>query len=146
MAEPAAEQTPDLTDKNPFQLIAYLLFKVRHSIEDEEEAGRAPRWVRIGRARTAQGSTDYIGLGVKAGINGFAEALSYLMELTLDIKEVLVQTDAGKALVEVSADLIKGATDDNFVNGVRNLIGEQPGDNPISGVGEIVDQIKLKLS
>jgi len=142
MADPVAEQTPDLTDKNPFQLIAYLLFKVRHSIEDEEEAGRAPRWVRISRARTAQGSTDYIGLGVKAGINGFAEALSYLMELTLDIKEILVQTDAGKALVEVSADLIKGATDDNFVNGVRNLIGEQPGDNPLSSVGEIIDQIK----
>ncbi|MCG8422773.1 MAG: peptidoglycan-binding protein [Proteobacteria bacterium] len=136
------DQQPDTTTGNPFQLIAYLLFKVRHSLEDIDEPGRPPRWVRIARARQAQGESDYIGRGVKAGIDGFSTALSYMIELTLDIREILVQTDAGKALVEVSADLIKAATDDNFVNGVRALVGQAPGSNPLSGVGATIDDIK----
>ncbi|HVE85583.1 MAG TPA: peptidoglycan-binding domain-containing protein [Myxococcales bacterium] len=140
-----ADTPPDTTTGNPFSLIAYVLFKVRHSLEDIEEAGRAPRWIRIARARQAQGSSDFIGQGVRAAINGFAEALSYLVELTLDIQEVLVQTDAAKALVEVSADFIKAATDDTFVNGVRAIVGEQPGDNPLSGVGPVLDSIKRYL-
>lgn len=140
-----ADTTPDTTTGNPFSLIAYVLFKVRHSLEDVEEAGRPPRWIRIARARQAQGASDYIAQGVRAAINGFAEALSYLVELTLDIQEVLVQTDAAKALVEVSADFIKAATDDNFVNGVRAIVGEQPGDNPLSGVGPVLDTIKRYL-
>src|SRR5512136_2852941 len=98
------DQTPETTTGNPFSLIAYVLFKVRHSLEDVEEAGKVPRWVRIARARQAQGSQDYIAQGVRAAINGFAEALSYMAELTLDIQEVLVQTDAAKALIEVSSD------------------------------------------
>ena len=139
------DTTPDTSTGNPFSLIAYVLFKVRHSLEDIEEAGRPPRWIRIARARQAQGSSDYIAQGVRGAINGFAEALSYLVELTLDIQEVLVQTDAAKALVEVSADFIKAATDDNFVNGVRAIVGEQPGDNPLSGVGPVLDTIKRYL-
>ncbi len=138
------ETTPDLTGTNPFQLLAYILFKVRHSLEDQE-GDRAPRWIRISRARVAQGESDYIGRGVKVAINGFAEALSYMAELTLDLKEVLLQTDAAKALAEVSLDLIRAATDDNFVNGVRALVGEPPGDNPLSVVGTTLDDINRYL-
>src|SRR5512146_691008 len=122
------EHTPDTSTGNPFSLIAYVLFKVRHSLEDIEEAGKPARWIRIARARQAQGPQDYIAQGVRGAINGFAEALSYMVELALDIKEILVQTDAAKALIEVSADFIKAATDKTFVDGVRAIVGEPPGD------------------
>ena len=124
----STDTAPDLTGTNPFELLAYVLFKVRHSIEDDNPS-RAPRWVRIARARAAQGSSDFIGKGVKLAVNGFAESLSYMTELVLDIRELLIQTDAAKALTEVSLDLIRAATDDNFVDGVRALVGEQPGDS-----------------
>ncbi len=136
------DASPDLSGHNPFQLIAYLLFKVRHSLEDEEEAGRAPRWVRISRARATQGDSDYIGKGVKAGIDGFAEVLSHMLELSLDIKELLVQTDAGKALVEVTADLLIAATSEEFQNGVRSLVGQPTGGDALGGTSDVITQIK----
>jgi hypothetical protein len=88
------------------------------------------------RAREAQGSADVIGKAVKAAVGGFTAALSFVVELTLDIRELLVQTDAAKALVEVSADLLIAVTSKEFTDGVRALVGEPPGDNPLSGVGK----------
>lgn len=142
MAE--STETPDLSGTNPFQLLAYVLFKVRQSLE-EEEPKRAPRWVRVVRAREAQGSADVIGKAVKAAVGGFTAALSFVVELTLDIRELLVQTDAAKALVEVSADLLIAVTSKEFTDGVRALVGEPPGDNPLGGVGAVFEEIKKHL-
>lgn len=142
MSTPEEAVSPEISGHNPFQLLAYLLFKVRHSLEDQEESNRAPRWVRIARARSAQGSTDIIGKGVKAGIDGFSEALSYMLEITLDIKELLVQTDAGKAMVETTADLIIAATSKQFQDGVRALVGQPPGGDALGGVSGVIEQIK----
>ncbi len=141
------ETSPDTYTGNPFAQIAYLLFQVRHSLEDPGDMGRPPRWIRIARARNATGPSDYIALGVREAINGFAEALSYMVELTLDIQEILVQTDAAKALVEVTADFIKAATSDNFVKGVQTVVGVSVTDaeNPLSGVGGVMDSIKRYL-
>jgi len=136
------EQTPDLGGKNPFQLIAFLLFKVRHSLEDEEGGGSAPRWVRIARARDYQGDSDFIGKGVKTGMDGVAGALSYMLELTLDLRELLTQTDAGKAMFEVTADLIATATSEEFQNGVRSLVGQPAGSDALGGVSDAVNEIK----
>lgn len=141
-----AETPPPMERGNPFSLIAYLLFQVRHSLEDPGDSGRAARWIRIARARNAQGASDYIAKGVREAINGFAEALSYMVELTLDIQELLVQTDAAKALVEVTADFIKEATSENFIKGVETVVGTRITDpsnpNPLGGVGNIMDSIK----
>jgi hypothetical protein len=145
MATNEAPPATDTEERNPFDLIAYVLFKVRHSLEDVEQPGRPPRWIRIARTREARGSSDYISIGVKKAVDGVAEGLAYLAELTLDIREILVQTDAAKALLEVSLDMIKAFTDDNFVNGLKALIGEEPGANPISGVGTTIDDIKKYL-
>ena len=139
-----SNENPDLSGTNPFQLLAYVLFKVRQSLE-EEEPKRAPRWVRVVRAREAQGSADVIGKAVKAAVGGFTAALSFVVELTLDIRELLVQTDAAKALVEVSADLLIAVTSKEFTDGVRALVGEPPGDNPLSGVGKVFEEIKKHL-
>jgi hypothetical protein len=139
------ETPPDAKPGNPFSLIASLLFKVRHSLEDTEEPGRPPRWIRIARARQATASTDYIAIGVREAINGFAEALSYMVELTLDIQEVLVQTDAAKALVDVSSDLIREATSENFIKGIAAIVRQTPEGTPLQGLGNILDKLKEYL-
>ena len=99
---PATEKQPDLENRNPFDLIAYVVFRLRHALEDPDPDGGAPRWVRIARAMDTQGSADVVGKVVKLGVNGLAEALSYMIELTLDMEELLIQTDAAKALTNLS--------------------------------------------
>ena len=79
------ETPPSTTDKNPFSLLAYVLFKVRHALEDREDADRPPRWVRI--ARGAQYKQEALGSIVSGAVNGMAETLSYMVELTLDLGE-----------------------------------------------------------
>lgn len=112
---------PSTTDGNPFSLLAYVLFKVRHSLEDIEQAGRPPRWVRIGRG--AEFKDDTLGSIVGQAVNGMAESLSFMAELTLDLEELLYQTDAAKAMAEVMLRLIQAATDENFQNGIETLVG-----------------------
>lgn len=68
-----------------------------------------------------------------------------MAELCLKLEELLVQTDAGKALLEVSIDLLRAATDDNFIAGVKNLVGQDPSGNPAGGVNDVLTQIKDKL-
>src|SRR5690606_36832185 len=47
----------------------------------------------------------------------------FMAELTLDLEELLYQTDAAKAMAEVMLRLIQAATDENFQNGVETLVG-----------------------
>lgn len=114
------ETAPTTTTGNPFSLIAYVLFKVRHALEDPE-ANRPPRWVRIARGRQFQGE-QLIGF-VRGAVGGLASATSYMAELTLDIEELLVQTDAAKAIAETSLELIAAATSPDFVVGINTLLG-----------------------
>lgn len=134
----------DLNDKNPFQLLAFVFYKVRQSLE-EEDPRRAPRWVRIVRAREAQGSADFIGKGVKKAIEGILIAFAYVAELILDIQELLVQTDAAKALIEVSADLLTAVTSKEFINGIEGLMGQEASSsNPLASVSGFFQTIKDK--
>ncbi|MFO1432395.1 MAG: peptidoglycan-binding domain-containing protein [Candidatus Competibacteraceae bacterium] len=109
--------------QNVFDLLARLLFLMRHSLEDVEVGGRPPRWVRIARARVAQGDADFLGKGVKLGAEGFAEALSFSVEITLALREMLIQTDATEAFVELAWDIVSNA--DTIVTGSTQLFGKQ---------------------
>lgn len=115
------ETPPSTTDGNPFSLLAYVLFQVRHALEDREQAGRPPRWVRM--ARGAQYKQEPLGSIVGGAVDGMAETLSYMAELTLDLEELLYQTDAAKAMAEVMIKLIQAATDENFQDGIEALVG-----------------------
>ncbi|MCA9686016.1 MAG: hypothetical protein KC457_27835, partial [Myxococcales bacterium] len=117
------DQQPNTQDGNPFSLLAYVLFKVRHSLEDLEQQGRPPRWIRI--ARGAPYKDEALGSIVGTAVNGMAESLSFMVELTLDLEELLYQTDAAKAVTEVMLRLIQAATDQNFQNGIQALVGVQ---------------------
>lgn len=120
------ETAPSTTTGNPFSLIAYVLFKARHSLE-EVEADRPPRWVRIARGRDY--ANDQLGGLVRTAVGGIANAVSYMAELTLDIEELLLQTDAAKAIADTSLDLLKAATDPNFTAGINTLLGNDINDN-----------------
>ena len=132
---------PDPDSGNPFDLIAYLIFTLRQSLE-AQEGNRPPRWVRIAGANTTQGETDVIGKGVKAAVIGVLDAVTWMTELILDIKELLIQTDAAKALVQTTTEFFVEATSDRFVNSVQALLGQSPGDNPLSGVGGVMEDVE----
>lgn len=102
--------------------MAYVLFHVRHALEDLEEAGRPPRWVRV--ARAAPEKQEFLGNIVSLAVNGIAETTSLLAELTLDIEELLVQTDAAKAISDVMLRMIQAMTDEDFQDGVASLAGQ----------------------
>jgi hypothetical protein len=129
------ETPPSTTDKNPFSLLAYVLFKVRHAIEDREDADRPPRWVRI--ARGAQYKEEALGSIVSGAVNGMAETLSYMVELTLDLEELLFQTDAAKAIAEVVLRMINAMTDSNFQAGVQALVGA----NSLGDLGSVLNTV-----
>lgn len=120
------ETAPDTTTGNPFSLIAYVLFKARHRLE-EIEADRPPRWVRIVRGRDY--ASDTLGGLVRTAVGGIANAVSYMAELTLDIEELLLQTDAAKAIAETSLELVRAATEPDFTAGITALLGNDINDN-----------------
>lgn len=150
------DASPTFTPGNPFAVVAYALFKVRHSLEDIEEAGRPPRWVRIARAREPHGIAK-LNTAVKQAVDGFAEALSYLAELTLKIREVLIDIDSAKALTELTADFVDAATSDEFVSGIHAFAGlndpanasapidpnapPPPSNNPLAGLNDVVKNV-----
>ncbi len=135
-----SEQPPDTTSGNPFSLLAYVLFRVRHSLEDREEAERPPRWVRI--ARGAEFKEEALGSIVSGAVNGMGETLSYMVELTLDLEELLYQTDAAKAIAEVMLRLIQASTDENFQNGIETLVGA----DSLGNLGTVMDTINSASS
>lgn len=134
---------PGAAKVSPFQLLAYILFRVRHSLEDPGQGGKPPRWVRVARGNVAK--DGFIGKGVSAVVKGFVESLTYMVKLTLDIQELLIQTDAAKALVETSADLVKAVVSDDFRHGVAVMLGGSATDDPLGGAAHDVDAAMDKV-
>ena len=131
----ANEQPPSTTTGNIFSLMAHVLFQVRHALEDIEEPGRPPRWVRV--ARAAPEKQEFLGNIVSLATNAIAETTSLLAELTLDIEELLSQTDAAKAIGEVMLRMIQAMSDKNFQDGVASLAGQET----LGDVKEAMDTI-----
>ncbi|WP_428265608.1 hypothetical protein [Haliangium sp.] len=134
-------EAPTIDSDNPFDLVAYLLFSIRHSFENEP-SDRPPRWIRIARVNDAQGGIDGIGQGVKAVMDGFVSALSWMSDIILDIEALLIQTDAAKALAEVTLDFLKAATSEEFTNGVKSLLSTDVDFSAVEKVNGVLDDIK----
>jgi hypothetical protein len=131
---------------NPFVAIGQLLRAVRISLESAKRLEQAPRWVRIDRVRQfadpKTGDADVIAKGVMTAMGAVTTAISYLQRFTLDATDLLIQGDAAKALVEVSADLVKQATSKEFINALEVAVGQEPSaTSPIGDVGGIIDKI-----
>lgn len=123
---------------NPFLTIALLLESVANSLEGVKNTGQPPRWVRIVRVR--QFSDDAIAKGVSGAIGGLATAIAYIHRFTLQARDLLVQTDSAKALVEVSTEFIKTVSTDDFYHALQAGIGiDEKGSNPLKPVGDAMD-------
>ena len=134
--------TPAEANANPFKAIALLMQSVRESLEGIKRPGQAPRWVRIARIRDYQGETDYISKGVIPAVDkGLAFTIVYLSYLTLQAKDLLFQADAAKALVEVSGEILKTVTKDEFTQSLAEVVGQKGVSNPLSGAGGVIDTV-----
>jgi hypothetical protein len=134
--------SPEQARANPFKAIALLLKSVRESLEGTKRAGQAPRWVRIARIRNFQGSTDYISKGVIPAVDkGFVFAILYLADLTLRAKDLLFQADSAKALIEVSGEMLKTVTSDDFAQSLAAVVGQEGVSNPLGPAGGLIDTV-----
>jgi hypothetical protein len=148
MADPAANplaaagaaNPPADTAANPFKAVALLLKSVRTALENPREGKQTPRWVRIGRIRNFQGETDSISTILIPAVDGFTFAMFYLGDLTLRAKDLLIQADAATALVEVSAELLKTITTDEFASSLSAIVGEEKVSNPLKDGGTYINK------
>ncbi len=132
--------TSDGRADNPFRAVAILLDGVRTGLENSKRQDQAPRWVRVVRVREFR--DDAIAKGVMKAMDVLTLAIAYLQRFTLDANDLLIQGDAAKALVEVSAEFIKTATSKEFINSLEVAVGQDPSpDSPIPDVANIIDKI-----
>ena len=123
--------TSDGRADNPFRAVAILLDGVRIGLESSKRQDQAPRWVRVVRVREFR--DDAIAKGVMKAMDVLTLAVAYLQRFTLDANDLLIQGDAAKALVEVSAE---------FINSLEVAVGQDPSpDSPIPDVANIIDKI-----
>ncbi|WP_298232512.1 peptidoglycan-binding domain-containing protein [uncultured Azohydromonas sp.] len=138
----AGALSPEDARANPFKAIALLLKSVRESLEGVKRPGQAPRWVRIARIRGFQGSTDYISKGVIPALDkGFIFAITYLADLTLKAQDMLYQADSAKALIEVSGEMLKTVTRDDFAQSLAAVVGQEGVTNPLGPAGGFIDTV-----
>lgn len=143
---PATTTETALTDEqaraNPFKAIALLLKSVREALEGVKRTGQAPRWVRIARIRDYQGATDYISKGVIPAVDkGFIFSILYLSDLTLRAQDLLFQADSAKALIEVSGEMLKTVTKDEFAQSLAAVVGQEGVTNPLGPAGGVIDTV-----
>lgn len=140
MADNLPATTDDGRADNPFRTVAILLDGVRVALESSKRQDQAPRWVRVVRVREFR--DDAIAKGVMKAMDVLTLAVAYLQRFTLDANDLLIQGDAAKALVEVSAEFVKTATSKQFINALEVAVGQDPSpDSPIPDVGNIMDKI-----
>jgi len=137
---------------NPFKAIGFLLESVNDGLAGAKRPGTAPRWVRIVRVRqfatvTAtgalemEGATNALGKGVLIATSGFSRLIAEMLRFTLAAKDILIQGDAIKALVEVSGDLIKTATSKDFIDSLTAIADLQVDASSFSAMtGDVVDK------
>lgn len=126
---------------NPFQAVALLLASLANSLEGIKRPGQAPRWVRIVRVRQFS-ETDPVAKGVIFATDKLAFAITYVHRFTLQARDLLIQGDAAKALVEISAEFIKTVAGKEFINALEIAVGQEPSSSsPLAPVGAAMDTI-----
>ena len=66
--------------RNPFNLLAYLLFRVRRGLEDIEQAGQPPRWLRMARLgpQVTAPNPPAMANGVASVVKAFTTSLNWM--------------------------------------------------------------------
>lgn len=135
MAENLPATAADGRADNPFRTVASLLDGVRVALESSKRQDQAPRWVRVVRVREFR--EDAIAKAVTKAMDVLTQAVAYLQRFTLDANDLLIQGDAAKALLEVSAEFIKTATSPEFINALEVAVGQDP--SPASKIPNMSD-------
>ncbi len=107
-------------DLNPFQLIAYLLFRLRVTLE-EETPGRAPRWVRMARVREDYKRGEALAQAVPGAMGPISDGIVIIAEAILDLHEIMVQTDSIVAMTEAVLDFARGVVGSDFTDALNKL-------------------------
>lgn len=101
-------------------------------------AGEAPK------KAAGKSPEEFMSDGIGALLGGFIGALSFIAELVLDLQEILIQVDAGKALIEISSDLVKAVTSDEFTSGVESLTSFKPPLGAVKPLLNTLDELVAK--
>ncbi len=133
-----------------FDLLATVFAELRTSLE--ADAPRSPRWVRIAHARhafvRAQGDQKVpieqkLSDVIQTIVAAFVKSIAYFAKLVLDLKDLLIQAEAGKLLLATSADLLLRITDESFTTAMAKLVNQDSAD--LSSIGDAIKQARSAL-
>lgn len=110
---------------NFFAPIAVLMNSIPASLEAQGPSGGAPRYVRVARLReflipVAAKDEKLAGM-IANGTGYFIQGMAYVMKYTLKLQDLLVQGDAGKALLETALLFAKKVTEPEFLSAIQDL-------------------------
>lgn len=141
---------------NFFTPVAELMRSIPTALEGQGPAGGAPRYVRIARLRPflkpIRPQDEKLASAMATGVGYFITGMAYVMKYALKLNDLLIQGDAGKALVETALKLAKTVTEPTFLNTIEDLnsnLLEGPSLNlaePMAPVGKIIGDVEKYIS
>jgi hypothetical protein len=149
---------PAITVAHPnfFTPVAELMRSIPTALEGQGPTGGAPRYVRIARLRPflkpVRPQDEKLASVMASGVGYFITGMAYVMKYALKLNDLLIQGDAGKALVETALKLAKTVTEPTFLNTIEDLnsnLLEGPTLNlaePMAPVGKIIGDVEKYIS
>lgn len=147
-----------ITTEHPnfFAPVAELMRSIPTSLEGQGPTGGAPRYVRIARLRPflkpARPQDEKLASVMATGVGYFIKGMAYVMKYALKLHDLLIQGDAGKALVETALKLGKTVTEPTFLNTIEDLNANMLEGPPLDlagtmqPVGKIIDDVGKYIS
>jgi hypothetical protein len=110
---------------NFFAPIATLMGSIPAALEGQAPTGGAPRYVRIARLRQfmkpVSEQDEKLASVMATGVGYFIKGMAYVMKYSLKLHDLLIQGDAGKALVETALQLAHTVTQKSFLDTIEDL-------------------------
>ena len=110
---------------NFFAPIATLMSSIPTALEGQGPTGGAPRYVRIARLRSflmpVRPQNEKLAKVIADGVGYFITGMAYVLKYALKLNDLLIQGDAGKALLETALKLAYKVTEDDFLNAIEDL-------------------------
>lgn len=163
MSDPATDvqpkpkpSVPADTHPNFFAPVAELMRSIPAALEAQGPTGGAPRYVRIARLRRflkpVAPKDEKLAAAMSTGVEYFITGMAYVMKYTLKLQDLLVQGDAGKALVETALAFAETVTKKDFLDSIEDLNnnlleGSSLGlKDSMTSVGGHIDDVKKYVS
>lgn len=144
---------------NFFNPIAELMSSIPASLEAQAVPGGAPRYIRIARLRPFLApqaeKNEPIAGAIAEGVGYFITGMLYVQKYSLKLQDLLIQGDAGKALIETALALANTVTEKRFLDSIDvlnrdmlggtslNLSGAGPMDTVRTSIGTVEKYINF---